>query len=87
VCVFSQEPFGRKLEYEMNIEFPDQANYFAVDKTTGEVTVQKRLLFELDRDKEPFGTYTIELVVSDNRPPTAGFTSTYIFCQQHKCVH
>jgi hypothetical protein len=85
VLFFSQDPFGRKLEYEMNIDFPEVANYFAVDKTTGEVTVKKRPSFELDRDKEPFGTYTIELVVRDNRPPTAGFTSKH-FCQQNECV-
>jgi hypothetical protein len=69
------EPF-RKLYYELNLDYPDLANYFAVNGDTGEVTVQKRNGFELDRDKAPFGVYTIEILVRDNFPPTIGVPST-----------
>jgi hypothetical protein len=84
--LFFLEPFGRKLEYEINADFTDLSNYFAVDKTTGDVTVQKRVGFELDRDKEPFGTYTVELVVRDNRPATPGISSTHFCKLRNACI-
>jgi len=53
------------------------SNYFTVGETSGEVTVQKRAGFELDRDVEPFREYTIELLVRDNTPSTPGVPSNY----------
>ncbi|XP_059472061.1 cadherin-23-like [Neocloeon triangulifer] len=68
------EPFGKKLQYFINTAFPEQANYFEVDATTGVVSVKEGA--DLDRDGPLGDTYRIELIVMDNSPPTAGVEPT-----------